>query len=166
MTTTICGVARNRAGDAVPNALIRFYQLGELIASAVANGYGKWEATLDAGVYDMVDQDGDTVSGLVFVDASAQVVGNWYTDTGAPSDGDGNNGDFYTDTDTSIIYFKEDDAWVVKNTPHVPAWTTGVIAPDNGDGANGDFYTDTVAGKIYYKSGGTWAAKATFALPV
>lgn len=96
--------------------------------------------------------------------------------TGAPGDGLGVNGDFYIDTQNSIIYGpKAADTWPTPGTsligpqgndglPGTDGRTVlnGTGAPGAGLGVNGDFYIDTQNSIIYGpKASGTWPSPGT-----
>ena len=96
--------------------------------------------------------------------------------TSAPSNGTGNDGDFYIDTSTNQIYGpKTSGAWGSATSlvgPQGATGATGSAGADgktvlNGSGApsnsttgnNGDFYIDTTASAIYGpKTGGVWGS--------
>lgn len=92
--------------------------------------------------------------------------------SGAPSEGTGNNGDFYLDTTAHKIYGpKAAGVWpagVELVGPKGETGTTGTAgktvlngsgAPSAGTGADGDFYLDTSTYKIYGpKASGSWPA--------
>jgi hypothetical protein len=90
--------------------------------------------------------------------------------SGAPSNGIGNNGDYYMDTDTTTVYGpKASGVWPSGQLLIGPQGSTGADgtdangilsgsgAPSNGLGINGDFYMDAAASNVYGpKATGTW----------
>ena len=93
--------------------------------------------------------------------------------TGAPSNGTGNNGDFYIDTVTDTIYGpKAAGVWPTPGTsligPQGPPGTDGLSVlngagdPTSGDGVDGDFWINTTTDYIFGpKAGGVWPTPGT-----
>ena len=101
----------------------------------------------------------------------------WSQGSGVPSDGSGNNNDFYFRTATSDVYQKASGTWgspianlkgATGNTGAAGSNGNSVLngsgAPSSGTGNNGDFYLDTSgASYVIYgpKSGGAWGSGTT-----
>ena len=93
--------------------------------------------------------------------------------TGAPSNGTGNNGDFYIDTVTDTIYGpKAAGVWPTPGTslvgPQGPPGDDGLSVlngagdPTSGDGVDGDFWINTTTDYIFGpKAGGVWPTPGT-----
>lgn len=102
----------------------------------------------------------------------ALMSGKVYSNTGAPSNADGVDGDIYLRLDgMKTTYRKESGAWVAIGSTlgAIPEIISGVGAPSNALGADEQYYRDTSNQNIYYKQGSMWnlvgnLAGATFAL--
>ena len=102
----------------------------------------------------------------------ALMSGKVYSNTGAPSNADGVDGDIYLRLDgMKTTYRKESGAWVAVGSTlgAIPEIISGVGAPSNALGADEQYYRDTNNQDIYYKQGSMWnivgnLAGATFAL--
>lgn len=89
----------------------------------------------------------------------ALMSGKVYSNTGAPSNADGVNGDIYMQLDGfKTTYRKEGGAWVAVGSTlgAIPEFVSGVGAPSNSLGTDGQYYRDTDNQDIYYKQGGVW----------
>ena len=89
----------------------------------------------------------------------ALMSGKVYSNTGAPSNADGVDGDIYLRLDgMKTTYRKESGAWVAVGSTlgAIPEIISGVGAPSNALGADGQYYRDTGSQNIYYKQGSTW----------
>lgn len=85
--------------------------------------------------------------------------GKIYSNTGAPSNADGVDGDIYLRLDDmKTTYRKESGAWVAVGSTlgAIPEIISGVGAPSNALGADGQYYRDTSNQNIYYKQGSMW----------
>jgi len=102
--------------------------------------------------------------GIAGVDGSTILSG-----AGPPTSGIGNQGDFYIDQMTQIIYGpKTSSGWGSGTTmagPQGPAGVdgrtilSGPAAPGAGDGNDGDFWIDTASNVLYGpKTGGAWGS--------
>lgn len=89
----------------------------------------------------------------------ALMSGKVYSNTGAPSNADGVDGDIYLRLDgMKTTYRKESGAWVAVGSTlgAIPEIISGVGAPSNALGADEQYYRDTGSQNIYYKQGSTW----------
>ena len=101
----------------------------------------------------------------------ALMSGKVYSNTGAPSNADGVDGDIYLRLDgMKTTYRKESGAWVAVGSTlgAIPEIINGVGAPSNALGVDEQYYRDTSNQNIYYKQGSMWnlvgnLAGATFA---
>lgn len=93
--------------------------------------------------------------------------GTWYTGSGVPAAGLGQDVDLYLRTDTGDIYKKASGAWSVALSIKPATLLNGSGAPANGLGLNGDFYVDTTAHLLYGpKAAGVWPGTTLqFGLP-
>ena len=85
---------------------------------------------------------------------------NWYSGSGVPNDGLGEDGDFFLRTDTRRVYRKVSGSWDVLvdlSSADAATWHDGSGVPSNSLGNNGDFYFRTTNATIWTKSGGTWS---------
>lgn len=90
----------------------------------------------------------------------ALMSGKVYSNTGAPNNADGINGDIYMQLDGfKTTYRKEGVSWVAVGSTlgAIPEFVSGVGAPSNSLGTDGQYYRNTANQDIYYKQGGTWA---------
>lgn len=92
----------------------------------------------------------------------------WLTGTGEPTLGTGEQGDYYRDTVTNLVYFRENPttwAGVPAFTPSPDGvgttWLYGTGAPLNGLGSNGNYYFDNDVNTVYFKVLGAWEAKGS-----
>lgn len=89
----------------------------------------------------------------------ALMSGKVYSNTGAPNNADGVNGDIYMQLDGfKTTYRKEGGAWVAVGSTlgAIPEFVSGVGAPSNSLGTDGQYYRNTDNQDIYYKQGATW----------
>jgi len=89
----------------------------------------------------------------------ALMSGKVYSNTGAPSNADGVDGDIYLRLDgMKTTYRKESGAWVAVGSTlgAIPEFISGVGAPNNALGVDEQYYRDTSNQNIYYKQGSTW----------
>jgi hypothetical protein len=89
----------------------------------------------------------------------ALMSGKVYSNTGAPSNADGVDGDIYLRLDgMKTTYRKESGAWVAVGSTlgAIPEFISGVGAPNNALGVDEQYYRDTNNQDIYYKQGGVW----------
>lgn len=89
----------------------------------------------------------------------ALMSGKVYSNTGAPSNADGVNGDIYMQLDGfKTTYRKEGGSWVAVGSTlgAIPEFISGVGAPSNSLGTDGQYYRNTANQDIYYKQGSTW----------
>lgn len=89
----------------------------------------------------------------------ALMSGKVYSNTGAPNNADGINGDIYMQLDGfKTTYRKEGGSWVAVGSTlgAIPEFVSGVGAPSNSLGTDGQYYRDTDNQDIYYKQGGVW----------
>ena len=89
----------------------------------------------------------------------ALMSGKVYSNTGAPNNADGVNGDIYMQLDGfKTTYRKEGGAWVAVGSTlgAIPEFVSGVGAPSNSLGTDGQYYRNTANQGIYYKQGATW----------
>ena len=87
---------------------------------------------------------------------------NWYSGSGVPNDGLGEDGDFFLRTDTRIVYRKDAGSWnalVDLSSADAATWHDGSGVPPDSLGNNGDFYFRTTNATIWTKSGGTWSQR-------
>lgn len=92
--------------------------------------------------------------------------------TVAPDNSIGNDGDFYINTSTNMIYGPKSGTWPAGVSMVGPAgstgatgaagapgsvWHNGAGAPSNLLGNNGDYYLDDTTDDVYYKSGGSYS---------
>lgn len=89
----------------------------------------------------------------------ALMSGKVYSNTGAPNNADGVDGDIYMQLDGfKTTYRKESGAWVAVGSTlgAIPKIISGVGAPSNLLGADEQYYRNTENQNIYYKQGSTW----------
>ena len=89
----------------------------------------------------------------------ALMSGKVYSNTGAPNNADGVDGDIYMQLDGfKTTYRKESGAWVAVGSTlgATPEIISGVGAPSNLLGADEQYYRNTENQDIYYKQGSTW----------
>ena len=89
----------------------------------------------------------------------ALMSGKVYSNTGAPSNADGVDGDIYMRLDgMKTTYRKESGAWVAVGSTlgAIPEFISGVGAPSNSLGADEQYYREVGNQNIYYKQGGVW----------
>ena len=89
----------------------------------------------------------------------ALMSGKVYSNTGAPNNADGIDGDIYMQLDGfKTTYRKESGAWVAVGSTlgAIPEIISGVGAPSNALGVDGQYYRNTGNQNIYYKQGSTW----------
>ena len=89
----------------------------------------------------------------------ALMSGKVYSNTGAPNNADGVDGDIYMQLDGfETTYRKESGAWVAVGSTlgAIPKIISGVGAPSNLLGADEQYYRNTENQNIYYKQGSTW----------
>lgn len=89
----------------------------------------------------------------------ALMSGKVYSNTGAPSNVDGIDGDIYLRLDgMKTTYRKESGAWVAVGSTlgAIPEIISGVGAPSNALGVDEQYYRDTGNQNIYYKQGSMW----------
>jgi hypothetical protein len=110
----------------------------------------------------------------VSIEGPAGVNGaTWSQGAGAPSNGSGNNGDFYLRTSNANIYFKAAGVWTSigsfigpggangtngTNGMNGSQFTTGTTVPTGGNA--GDFYLRVSTGDIWSNIAGTWTQVA------
>lgn len=90
----------------------------------------------------------------------ALMSGKVYSNTGAPNNADGVNGDIYMQLDGfKTTYRKEGGSWVAIGSTlgAIPEFVSGVGAPSNSLGTDGQYYRETSSQNIYYKQGGVWS---------
>lgn len=90
----------------------------------------------------------------------ALMSGKVYSNTGAPSNADGVNGDIYMQLDGfKTTYRKEGGSWVAIGSTlgAIPEFISGVGAPSNSLGEDGQYYRETSSQNIYYKQAGSWS---------
>ncbi len=90
----------------------------------------------------------------------ALMSGKVYSNTGAPNNADGVNGDIYMQLDGfKTTYRKEGGAWVAVGSTlgAIPEFVSGVGAPSNSLGEDGQYYRNSTNQDMYYKQGGLWA---------
>ena len=92
----------------------------------------------------------------------------WLTGSGEPTTGVGSVSDYYRDTVTNLVYYRENPTtWVVVPafTPNPDGvgttWIHGTGAPLNTLGSDTNYYYDDADKIVYYKDAGTWAAKGS-----
>ena len=96
------------------------------------------------------------------------MANQWLTGSGVPSTGIGQVTDYYRDTVSNLVYYRENAfTWVV-----VPAftpspdgigttWLHGNVPPLTGQGSDGDYYYDEVQLIVYRKDVATWVPKGS-----
>ena len=90
----------------------------------------------------------------------ALMSGKVYSNTGAPSNADGIDGDIYMQLDGfKTTYRKESGAWVAVGSTlgAIPEFISGVGVPSNVLGDDGQYYRNSANQDMYYKQGGLWA---------
>lgn len=89
----------------------------------------------------------------------ALMSGKVYSNTGAPSNTYGTDGDIYLRLDgMKTTYRKESGAWVAVGSTlgAIPEFISGVGTPNSSLGADEQYYRDTENQDIYYKQGSIW----------
>ena len=96
------------------------------------------------------------------------MANQWLTGSGVPSTGIGQVTDYYRDTVSNLVYYRENAfTWVV-----VPAftpspdgigttWLHGATAPLTAQGSDGDYFYEDTHKIVYRKEGSTWVAKGS-----
>ena len=96
------------------------------------------------------------------------MANQWLTGSGVPSTGIGQVTDYYRDTVSNLVYYRENAfTWVV-----VPAftpspdgigttWLHGATAPLTAQGSDGDYFYEDTHKIVYRKEGATWVAKGS-----
>ena len=96
------------------------------------------------------------------------MANQWLTGAGVPALETGTVTDYYRDTASNLVYYRENSTtWVI-----VPAftpdpdgigttWLSGVGAPTTEIGSSGDYYYDDGDKIVYRKSGADWTAKGS-----
>ena len=96
------------------------------------------------------------------------MANQWLTGAGVPSTGVGQVTDYYRDTASNLVYYRENAfTWVV-----VPAftptpdgigttWLHGNVPPLTGQGSDGDYFYEDTHKIVYRKEGATWVAKGS-----
>lgn len=96
------------------------------------------------------------------------MANQWLTGSGVPSTGIGQATDYYRDTVSNLVYYRENAfTWVV-----VPAftpspdgigttWLHGATAPLTAQGSDGDYFYEDTHKIVYRKEGATWVAKGS-----
>lgn len=90
----------------------------------------------------------------------ALMSGKVYSNTGAPNNADGVNGDIYMQLDGfKTTYRKETASWVAIGSTlgAIPEFISGVGVPSNVLGEDGQYYRNSTNQDMYYKQGGLWA---------
>lgn len=92
----------------------------------------------------------------------------WLTGAGEPTLGTGEQGDYYRDTVTNLVYFRENPTTWAEVPAFTPSpdgvgttWLYGTGAPLNGLGSNGNYYFDNDVNTVYFKALGAWEAKGS-----
>ena len=97
--------------------------------------------------------------------AAGTAGSRFYSAAGAPSAGNGANGDLYLNTTTGDVYEKASGNWSVTGNIKGAAGTAGAAgskwfsnpgAPSAGTGVDTDFYLNTTNGDVYQKTSGAW----------
>ena len=108
----------------------------------------------------------------------------WFQGAGTPPDSLGAPGDFYLDTESSDVYQKIDDSWVLvgniqgepgdpggppgpAGAPGAPGsvWRDGSGPPADALGIDGDYYLDNLTGNVYAKAAGTYSISSNIQGP-
>lgn len=96
------------------------------------------------------------------------MANQWLTGTGVPSTGVGQVTDYYRDTVSNLVYYRENAfTWTVVPafTPNPDGigttWLHGNVPPLTGQGSDGDYYYDEVQLIVYRKDGATWVPKGS-----
>ena len=90
----------------------------------------------------------------------ALMSGKVYSNTGAPNNTYGVDGDIYMQLDGfKTTYRKEGGSWVAVGSTlgAIPEFVSGVGAPSNSLGTDGQYYRNTANQNIHYKQGGVWS---------
>ena len=96
------------------------------------------------------------------------MANQWLTGAGTPSLGIGQVTDYYRDTVSNLVYYRENAfTWVVVPafTPNPDGigttWLHGDVPPLTGQGSDGDYYYDEVQLIVYRKDVATWVPKGS-----
>lgn len=96
------------------------------------------------------------------------MANQWLTGAGVPALGTGTVTDYYRDTASNLVYYRENAfTWTVVPafTPNPDGigttWLHGDVPPLTGQGSDGDYYYDEVQLIVYRKSGADWIAKGS-----
>ena len=111
-----------------------------------------------------------TLVGNLNDDAADGVGTIWLSGAGTPLTGNGDNGNYYRNSDNQDLWYKVGGFWTLIGTL-VPGLAegamvvrTGAGVPANGLGYDGEHYRNTVNQDIYFKTAGTWAVIGTWAV--
>ena len=96
------------------------------------------------------------------------MANQWLTGSGVPSTGIGQVTDYYRDTVSNLVYYRENAfTWVVVPafTPNPDGigttWLHGNVPPLTGQGSDGDYFYEDTHKIVYRKEGSTWVAKGS-----
>ena len=96
------------------------------------------------------------------------MANQWLTGTGVPSTGVGQVTDYYRDTASNLVYYRENAfTWTVVPafTPNPDGigttWLHGDVPPLTGQGSDGDYFYEDTHKIVYRKEGATWVAKGS-----
>lgn len=96
------------------------------------------------------------------------MANQWLTGAGVPSTGVGQVTDYYRDTASNLVYYRENAfTWTVVPafTPNPDGigttWLHGDVPPLTGQGSDGDYYYDEVQLIVYRKDVATWVPKGS-----
>ena len=102
-----------------------------------------------------------TLVGNVNDDAADGVGTIWLSGSGTPLTGNGDNGNYYRNSDNQDLWYKVDGFWTLIGTL-LPVAAEGTMilsgsgVPSGGTGVDDDYYRDTVTQDIYLKTAGVW----------
>lgn len=161
VSTTGLPTANNTFGLFKPSSVIPTTTIASSTFSSdtyivyVSYKYNGVVTSIDHSVSDLVEANSDV--SVIFSGAYSQ----WFSGTGTPDNSLGKNNDYYLNTSSGDVYFKDNDVYnIIFNTKGTAgnSLLSGNGIPSNSLGNDGDLYIDITNSNLYAaKSGGVWS---------